>query len=148
MNIIEQLKQYEGTIQYQQHIGTYRNGKFYPYNDSLGYPTIGYGHLILSTEDYSTGITEQQADELLQHDIDLATHDAGTLNIPDGSPWHDFIIMMVFQLGITKTRKFVKFLAAVRNGDNQRASTEIRNSKWYQQTQNRVDSMLKYVLGE
>jgi RHS repeat-associated protein len=38
------------------------------YKDSAGYPTIGYGHLILSGEDFSGGITEEQAADLLRKD--------------------------------------------------------------------------------
>lgn len=37
-----------------------------------GYPTIGYGHLILSYEDFSKGITKSQAEDLLRHDIRIA----------------------------------------------------------------------------
>lgn len=39
------------------------------YDDGYGYPTIGWGHLILPGEDWSHGITRYQADELLQHDL-------------------------------------------------------------------------------
>lgn len=37
-----------------------------------GYPTIGYGHLILSHEDFSGGITKSQAEKLLRHDVQIA----------------------------------------------------------------------------
>ena len=39
------------------------------YLDAGGRPTIGVGHLILPGEDFSKGITQQQADQLLQHDL-------------------------------------------------------------------------------
>jgi len=42
------------------------------YNDSAGYPTIGYGHLIKPGEDFSGGITQQQASDLLAQDTKIA----------------------------------------------------------------------------
>jgi lysozyme len=42
------------------------------YKDSAGYPTIGYGHLIKSGEDFSKGITLQQASQLLAQDTKTA----------------------------------------------------------------------------
>ena len=39
------------------------------YKDALGYPTIGVGHLIRPGEDFSAGITEERADELLTADL-------------------------------------------------------------------------------
>ena len=38
------------------------------YNDAGGYPTIGYGHLILPGENYSKGITKAQGLKLLNSD--------------------------------------------------------------------------------
>ena len=38
------------------------------YEDVAGYPTIGIGHLIRDGEDFSGGITRDQAIELLQDD--------------------------------------------------------------------------------
>lgn len=39
------------------------------YKDSAGYPTIGVGHLIRAGEDFSKGLTNEQAMELLAADI-------------------------------------------------------------------------------
>jgi lysozyme len=39
------------------------------YNDVAGYPTIGIGHLIIDGEDFSGGITHDQAMRLLADDI-------------------------------------------------------------------------------
>ncbi len=43
-DIKERLRIYEGSMEYQKFLGYYKNGKFWTYKDSLGYPTIGYGH--------------------------------------------------------------------------------------------------------
>jgi len=39
------------------------------YKDQVGYPTIGIGHLILPGEDFSAGITQEQAEALLRVDL-------------------------------------------------------------------------------
>lgn len=111
MDLKQQLKQYEGTKEYQTKVGYFKNGKYWTYKDSLGYPTIGFGHLVLKGEDFSTGLTEAQADALLDKDIAIAC--AGVLQLgvklPADSRWNDFLVMMVFQLGLTKTRGFKSF---------------------------------------
>ncbi|MEG3135673.1 glycoside hydrolase family protein [Rouxiella sp. T17] len=147
MDITEQLKQYEGTKLYQEKRGIFRNNKFYPYKDSLGYWTIGYGRLIKAGL-YIEGITEAQADAFLEEDLAEARKGAVSLklNLPTYSRWNDFLVLMVFQLGLTKTKEFHRFLAAMTNSNYATAVAEIRNSNWYRQTPNRVDSMFDYVL--
>lgn len=41
MDLKCRLKEYEGTIAYQTKLGYFRNGKFFPYSDSLGFRTVG-----------------------------------------------------------------------------------------------------------
>lgn len=148
MDMKEQLKIYEGTKQYQKKLGYYRDGKFYPYKDSLGYWTVGYGHLVLKGEDFSQGLTEAEADKLLDFDIAIARRDVLSLglNLPPASNWNDFMVLMVFQLGLTKTRQFKKFLAALKAGSYATAIVEVKDSNWYRQTPNRVNVMIQAVL--
>ena len=40
---LAKVKQNEGSMAYQQKKGYFKNGKFWVYSDSLGFPTIGYG---------------------------------------------------------------------------------------------------------
>lgn len=53
MDIKDRLAIYEGTKEYQATKGYFKQGRFWIYKDSLGFPTIGYGHLIQKDEDYS-----------------------------------------------------------------------------------------------
>lgn len=46
MDLKNRLISYEGSIAYQTKVGYFKNGKFWTYKDSLGYPTIGYGRLL------------------------------------------------------------------------------------------------------
>ncbi|MDQ0629392.1 lysozyme [Pantoea agglomerans] len=148
MNIIEQLKIYEGTKQYQIKLGYYRDGKFWTYKDSLGYPTIGYGHLIKAGENFTQGLTEEQATNLLETDLAIARKDVSKLNVnlPIDSRWNDFLVLMVFQLGLTKTLQFKKFLAALRSGNYVTAINQVKDSNWYRQTPNRVNDMIRAVV--
>ena len=39
------------------------------YKDQAGYPTIGVGHLLRKGEDFSNGITEEEAENILKKDL-------------------------------------------------------------------------------
>lgn len=145
MDLKQRLKQYEGTKQYQAKLGYFKNGKFWPYKDSLGYSTIGYGHLISNGEQFSTGITEEEADKLLSRDLAKVIMQVQTLglNIPDD--WNDFIIIMAFQLGVAGVLKFRKMLEALKVQNYSEAIRQAKDSLWYRQTPNRVNDMIKQL---
>lgn len=44
----------------------------YPYKDTSGLVTIGIGHLVKPGENFDNGITEKEAEELLQNDLNVA----------------------------------------------------------------------------
>ena len=145
MNLKDRLKEYEGTKAYQAHMGYYRNGLFRVYKDSLGKETIGYGHLVLPGEDFRNGLDDIEADKLLDKDIAIARNGVKTLGTfaPD---IEEYLITMVFQLGINGVNKFRKLLAAAAKGDRTEMKVQARDSLWYKQTPNRVkamDSILK-----
>lgn len=65
-----------------------------------GYPTIGYGHVIRSGEKYPDGISQSQAERLLEKDIALATNAvARYINVPLTANQEDAIISFTFNLG-------------------------------------------------
>lgn len=141
-DIKERLRLYEGSLDYQKHLGYYKNGKFWVYKDSLGYPTIGYGHLLQKDEDFSNGITPIEADILLAHDIEKAKAGLRTLNLGTlPKDIEDYLVIMVFQLGMSGTSKFKKLLAAAKIGDREGMRRESKDSLWYKQTKSRVDDM-------
>lgn len=148
MDIIAKLKEYEGTKAYQMYKGYYKNGRFRVYKDSLGYDTIGYGHLVKSGENFDNGLTDKEADALLLVDIGNARVEVDRLrlDLPIGSNWNDFMVLMVFQLGITKTLQFKRFITALRAGNYATAIAEVKDSNWYRQTPNRVNKMIDDVL--
>lgn len=142
MNLKDRLKEYEGTKQYQSKLKYFRNGKFYPYPDSLGKMTIGYGHLIMPGENFSTGIAEAEADALLEKDIAKAVTQVQALGLDVPDDWNDFLIIMSFQLGLAGVRNFRKMLTALRVGNYPEAVRQAKDSLWYRQTPNRVNDMI------
>lgn len=142
MDLKNRLKGYEGTQAYQAKLGYFRNGRFWPYSDSLGFSTIGYGHLISKTDTFKQGLTEEEADKLLSRDLAHAVMQVQSLglNVPDD--WNDFLIIMVFQLGLGGVQKFRKMIAALKVQNYKEAIKQSKDSLWYRQTPNRVNDMI------
>lgn len=145
-DIKERLRIYEGSIEYQKYKGYYKNSKFWVYLDSLSKPTVGYGHLVLKGEDFTNGLTPIEADTLLDKDIEKAKAGLRTLNLGTlPRDIEDYLIIMIFQLGLSGTSKFKKLLAAAKAGDREGMKRESMDSLWYRQTKNRVDDMNKQL---
>jgi lysozyme len=113
------------------------------YEDSLGCASIGYGHLIRPSESF-TVITKQEAEHLLDQDLQEARD-----GMERAFPWYknlafdarDILIEMIFQLGVSGVRKFTRFLDALQRRDYQRASDEMLNSRWADQTPERAHEL-------
>lgn len=142
-SFIEELKDLEGSKRYQRAKGYFRNNKFYPYKDSRGFPTIGYGHLILSGENFQNGISEQEADNMLLKDATTAVSEANQFlsKTPVTPVAAQIIANMVFQMGYTKVNEFKDMWSALQNQDYQTAADEMIDSKWYKQTPNRAKAL-------
>ncbi|EMG2255105.1 TPA: glycoside hydrolase family protein [Klebsiella pneumoniae] len=142
MDLKERLIRYEGTKEYQRTLGYYRNDKFYPYKDSLGFLTVGYGHLVQKGEDFTNGISAMDADILLAKDIDKAKKQLSTLNLGVlPRDIEDYLVIMLFQLGLGGVQKFKKLLAAAKVSDRNGIRRESVDSLWYRQTPKRVKDM-------
>ncbi|ENS0768012.1 glycoside hydrolase family protein [Escherichia coli] len=150
MNIKERLIQYEGSKEYQRVRGYYRQDKFYPYVDTEGYGTIGYGHKILDSEieKYKNGISAIDEDLLLAWDIDRTVKDVKTLGLDLPQDWQDFLVIMTFQLGLGGVKKFRKMLAALDRKDWKEAIRQAKDSLWHRQTPNRLDDMVKQLVNK
>lgn len=148
-NLLNDIKTFEGTISYQSKMGYYKNNKFWTYKDSLGYPTIGYGHLILSGEDFKLGLTESQGNDLLAKDLALKVADAKSIydqyGMKGGIELQKVLTQMVFQMGKTKVLQFKNTLSAMGAGRYKDAAAGMRNSAWYKQTTSRAEKLAKIV---
>lgn len=147
--LIEEVKEFEGTLKYQTAVGYFRNGRFWIYKDSRGFPTIGYGHLITANDNFAGGLDEAQAEALLQKDLVRTVRDAQAIYAQYNmkTPYICQIVLteMCFQMGKGAVLKFKNTLAAMARGDYKAAAAGIRNSKWYDQTPRRAEVMARRV---
>lgn len=118
MTILDQLKRDEGL-------------RLTPYKDSVGKVTIGYGR---NLDD--AGISQYEADLLLQHDITNASQDLrGALPWTEGldEARRGVLLNMAFNMGIHRLLGFKITLAMVQSGDYDKAADEMLDSKWAEQ---------------
>ena len=135
-DLMERIKKHEG---------------FVPkiYKDSLGFATIGYGHLVLPEEQWEEGkeYSKEQLEHVFKNDFNNALAHANSLM--DGMDLDDkareVIIEMVFQLGVGGVGKFKKMWEALRNKDYGEASFQMLDSRWAKQTPNRAESLSKVM---
>lgn len=73
------------------------------YEDEAGYNTIGWGHKILPGEDFSSGITLEQAVALFNQDNKIALDAVNTLITFDMTQTQfDAIVSLVFNIGVSR----------------------------------------------
>lgn len=147
--LIDDIKTLEGNIAYQSKLGYYKNGKFWVYKDSLNYNTIGYGHLVLASENFSAGLTEAQADALLAKDLQSKVNDASAIysqfKMTGDRRLQMVLTQMVFQMGKAKVLQFENTLKYMAAGNYKAAANGIRNSLWYRQTTSRAEKMARIL---
>ena len=121
------------------------------YSDSLGFATIGYGHLVLPTDNFVEGVTypKEQLEVLFDKDFEIAFNSANELvegldlnHIAKG-----VIIEMCFQLGKPRVMKFKKMWEALRNNDFEEAANQMIDSAWHKQTTSRCESLASTMRG-
>ena len=123
MSLIEQLKRHEGL-------------RLKPYKCTADKLTIGVGR---NLED--VGISEEEAEMLLQNDIQRAT-----VQIQKEFPWTEqldevrfaALINFTFNVGIGTVGKFVNAMALLRDGNYDMAADEFLNSRWAKQVGQRA----------
>lgn len=101
------------------------------YPDSLGYMTIGVGHLIDARK--GGALPDVFIDALLQYDIQEKV-----TQLHAALPWvegldevrHAVLVDMTFNMGITGLLGFVHFLASMKAGDYITASQQMLQSRW------------------
>ena len=121
------------------------------YSDSLGFATIGYGHLVLPTDNFVEGVTypKEQLEVLFDKDFQIAFNSANEL--VDGLDLNHIakgvIIEMCFQLGKPRVMKFKKMWEALRNNDFEEAANQMIDSAWHKQTTSRCESLASTMRG-
>ena len=124
--------------------------KYEVYNDHLGYPTFGIGHLILDSDpEYgsSTGteVSEERVKEAFEADVVGVVSDCETL-YPDFEELPEeaqrIIANMMFNMGRTRLSKFKGMKRGVDAQDWNAAADEMVDSSWYKQVTNRADRLV------
>ena len=103
------------------------------YKDHLGFATIGYGHLVKPHEHFikDKKYDRKVLEKIFNYDVTIAVQDAKSLcKDIDNEEAIEIITHMCFQLGRTKTAKFVKMFEALRNKDYTIAGFEMEDSLW------------------
>jgi len=137
--LFEQLKIDEGVV-------------YEIYNDHLGYPTFGVGHLIKESdpefgEPVGTSISEERVWTCFDGDLEIALSECVALygerefgELP--SEVKQIVVNMMFNMGRTRLSGFRKFNAALLEGDWKTAAVEGRDSRWYRQVTNRAERLM------
>ena len=121
------------------------------YFDQLGFSTIGYGHLIKHRDFFlpQKKYSKKYLDELFEKDFKRAFLDFKKLysNKNISNQVQEVLIEMIFQLGINNFKKFKKFNTFINKNFFYLAALEMMDSLWYAQTPDRVDGLIKILLG-
>ena len=103
------------------------------YADSLGHFTIGWGHLVLPSDNFVEGVTydKETLEEVFDNDFKIAVDSARELlrDIEYNHIVFGVIVEMCFQLGKPRVMKFKKMWEALKEKNLDKASQDISNFK-------------------
>jgi len=128
------------------------------YEDSLGYKTLGIGHLCQPEDpEYSWEVGTKVSQEVVDmyYEQDFKKHYQETIhvfgseedfeNLPE--PIQRVSVNMCFNLGGTRLSKFKNMLAACRSHDWKEMAQQMQESRWYWQVGRRSKELQDIVLG-
>ena len=125
--------------------------KYEIYNDHLGYPTFGIGHLVRDNDPEAgaalgTPISEDRVIEAFNEDVETVLSDCAILyddfdDLPEEAQL--IIANMMFNLGRPRLSKFKGMKSGVDSRDWNKAADEMIDSVWYRQVPNRAGRLVK-----
>ena len=129
------------------------------YIDSLGYKTLGVGHLCQPNDieyDWEVGTPVSQEVVDTYYEMDFRKHyyeavnvfgdEKGFNNLPDDI--QRVLVNMAFNLGGTRLSKFRNMLQACREHDWNRMAAEMQDSRWFHQVGRRSLELQNVVLSQ
>jgi lysozyme len=127
----------------QQQLERQEGFRQFPYKDSVGIETIGIGRNLKSV-----GISLQEAQMLLQNDLEKVMHELMTtypayLKLDDARK--SVLLNMAFNMGIHGLMQFRQFLVFLEDGKYAEAAAEMLRSKWAEQVPNRAHELAQIV---
>ena len=123
------------------------------YNDHLGYPTFGIGHLVKESDpeqgqSLGTAVSSERVAEAFESDIQSVLRDCNVLysdfdDLPEEA--QQVIANMMFNLGRPRLSKFAGMKRGVDARDWNQAADEMVDSNWYRQVTNRADRLVERI---
>ena len=123
------------------------------YNDHLGYPTFGIGHLVKESDpeqgqSLGTAVSPDRVAEAFESDIQSVLRDCNVLysdfdDLPEEA--QQVIANMMFNLGRPRLSKFAGMKRGVDARDWNQAADEMVDSNWYRQVTNRADRLVERI---
>jgi lysozyme len=140
---------------YQCQLKIHEGVKYVSYNDSLGLPTAGIGHLLRSNEipmyPVPTAISEDQVNTWFNQDAPTSIKGAQELLGID--VWGDLSDVrkracadLCYNMGKGRLSKFVRFLAGMKSGNWDLAGQSLRDSIWFKQVGKRGPNIIMMVV--
>ena len=121
------------------------------YNDHLGYPTFGIGHLVVEHDpeygkEVGTYVPENRVIKAFEQDIETVLSDCNRLyedfeDLPEEA--QRVIANMMFNMGYTRLSKFIGMKSGVDVRDWNVAADEMVDSSWYYQVINRANRLVE-----
>lgn len=104
------------------------------YHDTVGVPTIGYGHNLLQP------ISTEAALQILEDDVEIVFQELDErmdwwTDLPEQAQM--VVASMVFNMGWPRFSRFKKFISALEDRSWDKAAYEMEDSLWFQQVGNR-----------
>lgn len=129
------------------------------YNDSLGYKTLGVGHLCQPNDveyNWEIGTPVSQAVVDAYYEMDFRKHYYEAVNVfGDETAFNNLpddiqrvLVNMAFNLGGTRLSKFRNMLQACRNHDWQEMARQMQDSRWFSQVGRRSYELQQVVLSQ
>jgi len=128
--------------------------RLFPYKDSVGLWTVGYGHLIGDGKtlppEWNREFSQAEVDQLFEHDY--AHHRKAAEKIPGfdklGKAGQGALTDLTFNMGPTWWKKWPRFTAAMEAGDIEGAARSLENSRWYGQVKSRAPKIVGLLRSE
>jgi len=127
------------------------------YEDSLGYKTLGIGHLCKPEDpeydwEVGTKVSQEVVDMYYEDDfnkhlaeaIHVLGSDEAFYNLPENI--QHVLVNMCFNLGANRLSKFKNMLLACREHNWEQMAAEMENSRWYSQVGRRSRELQASVL--
>ena len=121
------------------------------YNDHLGYPTFGIGHLVNGHDkehgwSVGTDVEEDRVEEVFEQDVQIVLSDCEILypdfyDLPEEAQL--IIANMMFNMGRPRLSKFKGMKRGVDSRDWNAAADEMVDSRWYRQVTNRAERLVQ-----